>query len=94
MKQLQFLNAVGLAGIVSVLVSTPASAQIVEVTGVRLNPTPGGVEVILETENEKPLQAFSGSYVELSLQMLLPQSGVYQKANRFVPTTPPQELQR
>ena len=62
MKQLQFLNAVGLAGIVSVLVSTPASAQIVEVTGVRLNPTPGGVEVILETENGKPLQAFSGSY--------------------------------
>jgi len=61
-KQLQFLNAVGLAGIVSVLVSTPASAQIVEVTGVRLNPTPGGVEVILETENGKPLQAFSGSY--------------------------------
>ena len=62
MKQLQFLNAVGLAGIVSVLVSTPASAQIAEVTGVRLNPTPGGVEVILETENGKPLQAFSGSY--------------------------------
>jgi len=61
-KQVQFLNALGLAGIVSVLVSTPASAQIVEVTGVRLNPTPGGVEVILETENGKPLQAFSASY--------------------------------
>ena len=60
--KLQFLSAFGLASAVSVLVSTPVSAQIAEVTGVRLNPTPGGVEVILETKDGKPLQAFSASY--------------------------------
>ena len=87
MKQVQFLNALGLAGIVSVLVSTPASAQIVEVTGVRLNPTPGGVEVILETENGKPLQAFSASYGQtfftdvITAQLRLPEGKPFRANN-------------
>nr|WP_277875743.1 TonB-dependent receptor [Trichocoleus sp. FACHB-90] len=37
-------------------------ADVVQVTGVRLNPTPNGLEVILETSNGTQSQSFTGRY--------------------------------
>ncbi|MBD2183503.1 TonB-dependent siderophore receptor [Aerosakkonema funiforme] len=87
MKQLQFLNALGFAGAVSVLVAAPAKAQIAQVTAVKLNPTPNGIEVILETIDGKPLQAFTGKYGEtffadiITAQLRLPEGDSFRQDN-------------
>ncbi|MCZ0900448.1 AMIN domain-containing protein, partial [Microcoleus sp. HI-ES] len=49
----------------SALVAGPACASnIAQVTGVRLNPTSEGIEIILDTEDGRPLQVFSASFGE------------------------------
>src|SRR6476469_5138188 len=61
----KLLSSLGLAGVVSALVAGPACASnIAQVTGVRLNPTSEGIEIILDTEDGRPLQIFSGSFGE------------------------------
>lgn len=45
-----------LAGAVTVLISQPAFAQVVEVTSVELNSPQNGIEIILETPAGKQLQ--------------------------------------
>lgn len=66
MKRSQkLLSSLGLAGVVSALVAGPACASnIAQVTGVRLNPTSEGIEIILDTEDGRPLQVFSASFGE------------------------------
>jgi len=66
MKRSQLLlSSLGLAGIVSALVAQPTCASnIAQVTGVRLNPTSEGIEIILDTEDGRPLQVFSTSFGE------------------------------
>jgi iron complex outermembrane recepter protein len=50
---------------VSALVAGPACASnIAQVTAVRLNPTLEGIEIILDTEDGRPLQVFSPSFGE------------------------------
>src|SRR6476661_9108615 len=61
----KLLNSLGLAGVVSALVAGPACASnIAQVTAVRLNPTSEGIEIILDTEDGRPLQVFSASFGE------------------------------
>jgi iron complex outermembrane receptor protein len=57
----QLLPGLLLTGSVSVLVAAPAWAQVVQVTGIQLNPTPSGVEVILETTDGATPQVFTSS---------------------------------
>ncbi len=59
MKLQQLLPSLWLTGSVSAFVVQPAWAQVVQVTGVQLNPTPTGLEVILETANGSLPQVFS-----------------------------------
>lgn len=61
MKELQFWLGLGAIGAMSVLVASPAKAQNAEVRAVKLNPTPSGLEVILETGSGRSLQTFSAS---------------------------------
>ena len=61
----KLLNSLGLAGVVSALVAGPACASnIAQVTAVRLNPTSEGIEIILDTEDGRPLQVFSATFGE------------------------------
>jgi iron complex outermembrane receptor protein len=61
----KLLSSLGFAGVVSALVAWPACASnIAQVTGVRLNPTSEGIEIILDTEDGRPLQVFSASFGE------------------------------
>ena len=61
----KLLSSLGFAGVVSALVAGPACASnIAQVTAVRLNPTSEGIEIILDTEDGRPLQVFSASFGE------------------------------
>lgn len=60
-KQQLFLNSLWLTGTVSVLVAQPAWAQVTQVTGVKLKPTPSGLEVILDTADGATPQIFTSS---------------------------------
>ena len=61
----KLLSSLGFAGVVSALVAQPACASnIAQVTAVRLNPTSEGIEIILDTEDGRPLQVFSASFGE------------------------------
>jgi hypothetical protein len=50
-----------LTGSVAVLVAQPAWTQVIQVTGVQLNPTPSGLEVILQIADGAKLQFFTSS---------------------------------
>ena len=61
----KLLSSLGFAGVVSALVAGPACASnIAQVKAVRLNPTSEGIEIILDTEDGRPLQVFSASFGE------------------------------
>jgi iron complex outermembrane receptor protein len=60
----QLLSTLGLTGILAVSVIEPAFAQIAQITQIRLSQTSNGLEVILETAEGKPLQAFTYTYGE------------------------------
>lgn len=69
--RLNFLPSFCLAGAITVLAVSPVRSQIVQVTGVRLQPTEKGVEVILETPNGASLQTFTTT-AEKSLIINIP----------------------
>ncbi|HAA33658.1 MAG TPA: TonB-dependent siderophore receptor [Cyanobacteria bacterium UBA8553] len=98
-RQQQLLNSLALAGAVSALVATPARAEFAEVTAVRLNQTPRGIEIVLETKDGKPLQAFSASSGQtlitdiITTRLRLPGSDIFRADNpapgiRSVQVTP------
>ncbi|MEG3939651.1 TonB-dependent receptor [Microcoleus sp. S36b_A3] len=61
----KLLSSLGLAGVVPALIAQSACAStIAQVTAVRLNPTSEGIEIILDTEDGRPLQVFSTSFGE------------------------------
>jgi iron complex outermembrane receptor protein len=74
-------------GAVAVLVTTPANADVVKVTGVRLNPTANGLEVILETASRASPQVNTSSdnqtlLIDLSnAQLNLPESREFRSEN-------------
>jgi vitamin B12 transporter len=61
-RQQQLLNSFWLAGAVAVLVAQPVRADVTQVTAVRLNRTPSGIQVILETAGGTSSQVFTSSY--------------------------------
>ncbi len=64
-----------------------ATPEVVQVTGVRVNPTPQGVEVILETSNEEQLQVLTSSYGRtfvaniVNTQLALPEKKAFHADN-------------
>jgi len=74
-------------GAVAVLVTTPAKADVIQVTGVRLNPTANGLEVILETASRASPQVNTSSdnqtlLIDLSnAQLYLPESREFRSEN-------------
>ncbi len=67
MNRQTLLPGLLLTGSVTVLVAQPAWADVVQVTGVRLNPTANGLEVILETADGTSLQVLTSSYEQTLL---------------------------
>lgn len=67
MKFEQFLPGVMLAGAAVVFVASPAIAQIVEVTGVRVESTPAGLQVILETTGDRIPQVSTSTFGETAI---------------------------
>ena len=61
LKLQPLLPSLLLTGPVAVLIAMPAKADVVEVTGVRLNPTANGLEVILKTASGASPQANTSS---------------------------------
>lgn len=64
-----------------------ATPEVVQVTGVRVNPTPQGVEVILETSNGEQLQVLTSSYGRtfvaniVNTQLALPEKKAFHADN-------------
>ncbi len=58
----QLVSYVCFAGAVSLVVHQPVQANVGQVTGVRLNPTENGLEVILDTSDATPSQVFASRY--------------------------------
>lgn len=61
MKPQQLLN-ICLVGTIGVLIAQPVRADVTRVTNVQLNPTPNGIQVILETANGKSSPVFISNY--------------------------------
>lgn len=61
LKRQPLIPSLLLTGSVAMLVATPVQAQVAQVTAVRLNQTPNGLQVILETQDGRPLQTFTAS---------------------------------
>ncbi|MEQ8973616.1 MAG: TonB-dependent receptor [Coleofasciculus sp. C1-SOL-03] len=87
MKQQQLLPGIWLASTLSVLVSAPAFAQVRQVTGVQVETTPRGVEVILQTDSDTIPQVFTTSLDKTLLtdifntQLRLPEGQAFRQDN-------------
>ena len=85
--QLSLFNSFLIASTVIVLVAQPAWADVTQVTDIRLNPTPKGLEVILETPDGKSPQVFTSSFRNTfvanitNTQLALPQSKSFRGVN-------------
>lgn len=87
MKLQPLLPSLLFTGAVAVLVATPVKADVIKVTGVRLNPTANGLEVILETASRASPQVNTSSdnqtlLIDLSnAQLNLPESREFRSEN-------------
>ncbi|HEY9876069.1 MAG TPA: TonB-dependent siderophore receptor, partial [Candidatus Obscuribacterales bacterium] len=88
MIQQHLLSRLGLATALSVLVAQPISAyDTTQVTDIRLNQTPNGLQVILSTADGKLPQAFSASYGRffiadiITTRLRLPGNNAYSQDN-------------
>jgi iron complex outermembrane receptor protein len=87
MNYLQLINSRWLATAVSVLVAQPSWTQEVQVTKVELNPTVNGLEVILETQDEKSPQVFTTRYGQtliadiVNTRLVLPSGNSFRQDN-------------
>ncbi len=61
MKPQQLLN-ICLVGTIGVVIAQPVRADVTRVTNVQLNPTPNGIQVILETANGQSSPVFISNY--------------------------------
>jgi len=93
LKLQQLLPGLWLTGSVSAFAVQPAWAQVVQVTGVQLKPTPSGLEVILETANGSLPQVTTSSYDQTLLidignaRLNLPESETFRADNPTVGIT-------
>lgn len=90
MNQLHWLKFLGLASAVVMLATGPVRADVAQVTGVRLNSTDNGLQVILETSSSNAQQVFTTSSNQaliadiINTGLNLPKSGTFRQDN---PTT-------
>ena len=85
MNQKELVSCLGLTGVVIALVKQPVQADTVKVTAVEINPTAAGIEAVLKTTDNKPLQVFTSSYDKtivaniVNSQMQLLDSNIFAK---------------
>lgn len=83
----QLLNSLWIASAVSVLIAQPLRAEVIQVTGVQLNQTENGIEVILETSAGEQLQILSridgNTYIANipNVQLRLPSGNTFRRDN-------------
>ena len=80
--QKQIVNSAWMAGVVSVIIAQPVRADIAQITNVRVNPTAGGLEIILETADRSTPQVIMyssrGAFVaDIIAQLRIPQGTIY-----------------
>lgn len=87
MKLQQLLPGLLIAGSVVMTVAQPVRAEVVQVTGVQLNSTPDGLQVILQTTNGAAPQVVTSSYDQtllidlLNAQLSLPEGDTFTQDN-------------
>ena len=62
MNKLQLASTWGLAGFVMLAIAQPVQADVNKVTAVEVIPTATGIEIVVKTTDNKPLQVFTSSY--------------------------------
>ncbi|AFY82815.1 TonB-dependent receptor domain-containing protein [Oscillatoria acuminata] len=67
MRVESFLPGVLLSGATVLVLASPATAQVVEVTGVRVESTSTGLQIILETTGDRVPQVFTSSFGETTI---------------------------
>ena len=81
------INSFLIASTLTVLVAPPVWADVTQVTAIQVNPTPKGLEIILETPEGKFPQLFTSSYRQtfvaniLNTQLALPQGKSFRRVN-------------
>jgi hypothetical protein len=87
--KLHLINSFLIASTITVLVAPPVWADVTQVTAIQVNPTPKGLEIILETPEGKSAQVFTSSYRQtfvaniLNTQLALPQGKSFRGVNPF-----------
>ncbi|NET06408.1 MAG: TonB-dependent siderophore receptor [Symploca sp. SIO2B6] len=87
LKLQQLFSGILYTTTLSVLVATPAFAQVIQLTGVRVETTPSGVDVILETDSETIPQVSTTSLDNtvvtdiFNAQLLLPDGQAFRQDN-------------
>lgn len=67
MRVESLLPGVLLSGATVLVLASPAIAQVVEVTGVRVESTPTGLQIVLETTGDRVPQVFTSSFGETTI---------------------------
>ena len=89
----QLVSSVGFAGAISLIAHQPVQANAGQVTGVRLNPTENGLEVILDTSDAAPSQVFTSRYSNTFVADIInTQLNLPGKTNTFRQDNPTNEI--
>lgn len=87
MNQQQLTSCLWLAGTMVIVVAQPVQADVIKVTAIELNPTATGIEIVLKTTDNTPLQVFISSYGKtfvaniVNTQLQLPESKFFRQEN-------------
>lgn len=87
MNQQQLVSSLGLAGFVALVVAQPVRADVNKVTAIELIPTAAGIEIVLKTTDNKPLQVFTSSFGKtfvaniVNTQLQLPDNKTFRQEN-------------
>lgn len=86
MNQQQLVSSSGLAGFVVVVVAQPVLADVNKVTAIELKQTANGIEIVLKTTDNKPLQVFASrgkTFVAniVNTQLQLPDNKTFRREN-------------
>lgn len=87
MNQQQLVSSLGLARFVMVVVAQPVRADVNKVTAIELKQTANGIEIVLKTKDNKPLQVFASSFGKtfvaniVNTQLQLPNNKTFRGEN-------------
>jgi len=86
-NQQQLTSCLWLAGTMVIVVAQPVQADVIKVTAIELDPTATGIEIVLKTTDNTPLQVFISSYGKtfvaniVNTQLQLPESKFFRQEN-------------